>query len=165
MFTTQRANLLNAWQTHIHEASVLQLREDIQDAAPDHLLEEFFDLMAEQITVQQDYYQLHHIIFSCAINSFTPDAAGRLLIALKKTVLNRRKIVISAKELPDYIGPPAFVPDTPTSNPLPGLITGLAATPIGGEHFVVETTAMPGKGELMLTGHLGNVMKESAHAA
>ena len=77
----------------------------------------------------------------------------------------RKTITLSAKDLPTYIGQPAFVPDTQTQPPIPGLVTGLAATPIGGEHFAVEATAMPGSGDLVLTGQLGDVMKESARAA
>jgi len=47
----------------------------------------------------------------------------------------------------------------------PGVATGLAWTPYGGQVLTIEATAMPGKGRLTLTGHLGNVMKESAMAA
>jgi ATP-dependent Lon protease len=77
----------------------------------------------------------------------------------------RKTITLSAKDLPTYVGQPAFVPDTQIQSPMPGLVTGLAATPTGGEHFAVEATAMPGNSDLVLTGQLGDVMKESARAA
>jgi ATP-dependent Lon protease len=48
---------------------------------------------------------------------------------------------------------------------VPGVATGLAWTPVGGDVLFIEATAMPGKGKLMITGQLGDVMKESAQAA
>ncbi len=84
---SQRASLLCAWQTRIRRTSVLQLREDFDGHAPDDVLEEFFDLVVAQIATKQDYHLLRQRIYSGEINAFTPDAACRLLIALKKTVL------------------------------------------------------------------------------
>ena len=48
---------------------------------------------------------------------------------------------------------------------MPGVATGLAWTPVGGDILFIEATAMPGSGKLILTGQLGEVMKESAQAA
>ncbi len=72
---------------------------------------------------------------------------------------------LSPKELPVYLGLPPFQDALSDNRHLPGLATGLAATPSGGQLFYIEATAMPGSGELILTGHLGDVMKESARAA
>ena len=64
-----------------------------------------------------------------------------------------------------YLGPPKFLPEEELEVNEIGVATGLAWTPVGGEILYVETTTMKGKGNLTLTGHLGDVMKESAQAA
>lgn len=64
-----------------------------------------------------------------------------------------------------YLGPPKFLPEEELEVNEIGVTTGLAWTSVGGEILYVETTTMKGKGNLTLTGHLGDVMKESAQAA
>jgi ATP-dependent Lon protease len=64
-----------------------------------------------------------------------------------------------------YLGPPKFLPEEELEVNEIGVATGLAWTSVGGEILYVETTTMKGKGILTLTGHLGDVMKESAQAA
>jgi ATP-dependent Lon protease len=64
-----------------------------------------------------------------------------------------------------YLGPQKYLPEMSDRTAEPGVATGLAWTPVGGEIMFVEATRMPGKGGLMLTGQLGDVMKESAQAA
>ncbi len=73
---------------------------------------------------------------------------------------------VSDKMLEKYLGPPKYLPETEvdTSNQ-PGLAIGLAWTEVGGELLQIETSLLPGKGKLLLTGQLGEVMKESAQAA
>ena len=61
--------------------------------------------------------------------------------------------------------PQRFFPETKARSWGPGLATGLAWTPVGGQILFIETSSMKGKGGLMLTGKLGEVMKESATAA
>ncbi len=75
------------------------------------------------------------------------------------------QITVDQKDVPDYLGPQKFVPEMAERTAEPGVATGLAWTPVGGEIMFVEATRMPGKGGLMLTGQLGDVMKESAQAA
>ncbi|GAB4338382.1 MAG: endopeptidase La [Desulfobulbaceae bacterium] len=73
---------------------------------------------------------------------------------------------VSVKNLDKYLGPPKFLPDAEMDTAgHPGLVIGLAWTEVGGELLHIETTIMPGKGKLILTGQLGEVMKESAQAA
>ncbi|MCL2789290.1 MAG: endopeptidase La [Desulfobulbus sp.] len=74
--------------------------------------------------------------------------------------------VISDKTIEKYLGPPKYIPekDIDTSGQ-PGLVIGLAWTEVGGELLHIETSVLPGKGKLLLTGQLGEVMKESAQAA
>ncbi|MBF0229789.1 MAG: endopeptidase La [Desulfamplus sp.] len=76
------------------------------------------------------------------------------------------KITISKKELHEYLGPIRNMPENGANISVPGVVVGLAWTPVGGDILFVETTAMKGsKGGLILTGQLGDVMKESARTA
>ncbi len=72
---------------------------------------------------------------------------------------------ISSKSIQKYLGPPWFRQSQIEETDQIGMVTGLAWTQAGGELLCVETLTMPGKGELTITGKLGDVMKESAQAA
>ena len=74
-------------------------------------------------------------------------------------------IVIKAGELHDYLGRPKYFAETAIMIDRPGVVTGLAWTPTGGDILFVEASQMPGNKQLTLTGQLGDVMKESAQAA
>ena len=75
------------------------------------------------------------------------------------------RICINGGNLEHYLGTRKFLPDRmPAANEV-GLVTGLAWTSVGGETLEVEVNVMEGSGKLELTGNLGDVMKESAHAA
>ncbi len=76
-----------------------------------------------------------------------------------------KPVVISDADLKEYLGPPKFVQESAESISEIGIATGLAWTPVGGEILFLEATRMPGAGRLMLTGSLGEVMKESAQTA
>jgi ATP-dependent Lon protease len=76
-----------------------------------------------------------------------------------------RGAVIGADEIPKYLGPPRFLPEERHRDAEVGTVNGLAWTPYGGEVLHVEAQTMAGKGSLILTGQLGDVMKESAQAA
>ncbi len=73
--------------------------------------------------------------------------------------------VISRRNLHRYLGIPKYREKRIERTNQVGMAIGLAWTPFGGEILNIETSLMPGKGELILTGHLGDVMKESARAA
>ena len=77
----------------------------------------------------------------------------------------KKGIKIHTKNLHQFLGPPPFLPDEEQKRNELGVATGLAWTETGGEVLHVEALATPGKGTLILTGHLGEVMKESAQAA
>ena len=77
----------------------------------------------------------------------------------------RKKTTIEAADIPNYLGPARYYREVADRTGTPGVATGLAWTPIGGEILFVEATAVPGKGSLTLTGLLGDSMKESAQAA
>jgi ATP-dependent Lon protease len=74
-------------------------------------------------------------------------------------------IIIKAGDLHEYLGNPKYFAETAIMIDRPGVVTGLAWTPSGGDILFVEATQMPGNKQLTLTGQLGDVMKESAQAA
>ncbi len=74
-------------------------------------------------------------------------------------------ITISAADLLGILGPASFEDEVAMRTSVPGVATGLAWTPVGGDILFIEATATPGGGRLILTGQLGEVMKESAQAA
>jgi ATP-dependent Lon protease len=76
-----------------------------------------------------------------------------------------KPMVLAADALTDFLGPPRVFNETAENITENGIATGLAWTPFGGEILFIEATRMPGKGQLILTGSLGDVMKESAQAA
>jgi len=76
-----------------------------------------------------------------------------------------RKLSILPNRLAEILGPTKYDFEIAQRAVTPGVVTGLAYTPTGGEILFVETAKMPGKGMLLLTGQIGDVMKESAQAA
>ena len=70
--------------------------------------------------------------------------------------------ILTADKLPAVLGKEQIRQDVAKKEPVPGVVTGLAWTPVGGEILFIEGTFMPGTGKLTLTGQLGDVMKESA---
>jgi len=76
-----------------------------------------------------------------------------------------KKTVIASKNVSNYLGPVKFYSEFAERIDEPGIVTGLAWTPMGGDILFIEASKMPGKGNLTLTGQLGDVMKESARAA
>jgi ATP-dependent Lon protease len=75
------------------------------------------------------------------------------------------RFVIDVDDLKDVLGRARFFNEVAERTVLPGVATGLAWTPVGGGILFIETSRMPGKGRLEITGQLGDVMKESARAA
>jgi len=75
------------------------------------------------------------------------------------------KIEISLMNLSTILGPERYQSEIAELSSTPGLVTGLAWTPVGGDILFIETALMPGQGQLIITGQLGDVMKESAQIA
>ncbi|MCL2760054.1 MAG: endopeptidase La [Desulfuromonadales bacterium] len=86
-------------------------------------------------------------------------------IAKKVAEGENRRFMINVQNIARYLGPPKFIREPEMEKNEVGLVTGLAWTPVGGEVLYIEATVMMGKGGLILTGQLGDVMKESAQAA
>jgi ATP-dependent Lon protease len=76
-----------------------------------------------------------------------------------------RKVTATGPKVRELLGRPRFPADVKRRTSEPGVATGLAWTPVGGDVLFVEASAMPGSGRLTITGQLGDVMKESAQAA
>lgn len=111
------------------------------------------------------------------INEYTSEAGLRNLerqIAkvFRKVAFNKasktnkfRKMTIKKDKLIDYLKAPVYRHEVAGIEYDPGMVTGLSVTQVGGEILFIEAIKMPGKGNLILTGQLGDVMKESATAA
>ena len=76
-----------------------------------------------------------------------------------------RKVTVTGPRVRELLGRPRVQPEVRRRTGQPGVATGLAWTPVGGDVLFVEASAMPGKGKLTVTGQVGDVMKESAQAA
>ncbi len=74
-------------------------------------------------------------------------------------------VTVGRDEVEKYLGPRKFEPELASRTSVPGVATGMAYTPVGGEILFIEASRMPGKGAITLTGQIGDVMKESATAA
>jgi ATP-dependent Lon protease len=78
---------------------------------------------------------------------------------------NTRKLKVDEKRAREWLGPRRFAGEVRKRTSDPGVATGLAVTAVGGDVLFIEATAYEGKGRLIVTGQLGDVMQESAHAA
>ena len=77
----------------------------------------------------------------------------------------QQKVPVTPEVVAVLLGPPRYVREQGLKPDMPGVVTGLAYTPMGGEVLYIEAIHYPGKGGITLTGQIGNVMKESAQAA
>jgi ATP-dependent Lon protease len=109
------------------------------------------------------------------IRSYTREAGLRNLereigrvcrkVARRVTEGNTERVVVDLAKVHEFLGPEKFFAEIAERVQEPGVATGLAWTPMGGEILFIEATRMAGKKGLTLTGHLGEVMKESVQAA
>lgn len=125
-------------------------------------------LSADQIEITDDAIQF-------VISSYTREAGVRQLereiasiarkVALKVAQGEAEKQIIDVEKVRELLGSPRFYPEEARKELPVGVATGMAWTEMGGEILFVEATLLPGGTGLTLTGHLGEVMKESAQAA
>jgi ATP-dependent Lon protease len=90
---------------------------------------------------------------------------GLSLEVLRQKDAKPAAVLVDDIDLARYLGKVRFFSDVAERTSVPGVVTGLAWTPVGGDILFIETSRMPGKGKLEITGQLGDVMKESARAA
>ena len=109
------------------------------------------------------------------INGYTREAGVRSLereigralryAAVQIAEGSTTKVTIEPKDLVSILGAPRFEGEIALRTSVPGVATGLAWTPVGGDILFIEATRVPGRGALILTGQLGEVMRESVQAA
>ena len=88
-----------------------------------------------------------------------------LAVTAARVVDEKPALHVGVADLQKYLGRPRFFAEVAERTQAPGVATGLAWTPVGGDILFIETSRMPGKGRVEITGQLGDVMKESARAA
>src|SRR5438105_141651 len=125
-------------------------------------------LKPEQCEFQDDAFRL-------IINDYTHEAGVRELetqigavcraVAAQVARGERDRVTIAPERVAELLGPAKYVRETKLKTSQPGVVTGLAYTPAGGEVLHIEAMRYPGKGNVTLTGHIGEVMKESVQAA
>lgn len=84
---------------------------------------------------------------------------------VEKEIEKGKKFKVTSKQLPKFLGPKRFTDTDTEAEPTVGLVNGLAWTSVGGELLHIEVVTVPGKGQIQITGKLGDVMQESAKAA
>ena len=125
-------------------------------------------LKPEQVEITDDAIRaiIEHYTREAGVRSLEREI-GRVLrhTAMRVADGESGPITISAADLLGILGPASFEDEVAMRTSVPGVATGLAWTPVGGDILFIEATATPGGGRLILTGQLGDVMKESAQAA
>lgn len=131
---------------------------------------------------QRDVHALHgdkirmsDPVFLELIRNYTREAGvrqlDRLLAAVCRKVARRvaagdsKRVTVTSETLVDFLGPALYRHGQLEASDQVGVVTGLAWTEVGGDTLTIEVSIVPGKGKLVITGQLGDVMKESAQAA
>lgn len=146
------------------------LEEKIQ-IAKKHLIPK----LLEEHGIKAQHLNINNKTIEVLIEEYTRESGVRALEkALAKIIRHRAAQVsmnedfnkiLSIKEMREIMGIPIFQKDKISNNDIAGVVTGLAWTPVGGEILFIESVLSKGKGELTMTGSLGDVMKESATIA
>ncbi len=170
------ANILDTIsQPLLDRTEVLRLpgytEEEKVHIAKDHLLPRVLanhGLKRSQIQFRDDAIR-------SIISEYTREAGVRNLerqmaavcrkVAKERVGGRKKKVIVTARNIRTFLGPQQVFLETRERIDRPGVATGLAWTPVGGEILFIESTRMKGRGALTLTGQLGDVMKESAMAA
>ncbi|HUJ10566.1 MAG TPA: endopeptidase La [Verrucomicrobiae bacterium] len=135
-------------------------------------------LVPRQLTehgLKREQLRISKSALSLIIRDYTREAGVRALERQIATICRRtarrivegktKSVAVTPQNVKDYLGPREFFHDMAERMTDPGVAIGLAWTAVGGDILFIEATQMPGKGHLILTGSLGDVMRESAQAA
>jgi ATP-dependent Lon protease len=175
MFITT-ANILDTIPGPLRDRmEVLELPGYTEDEKLMIAKEHLIDKQLEAHGLTPDDLELTDAAIRTIIRSYTREAGVRnierevaaICRGVAKDIVSGKtgKTVIDSRDLQKYLGPIRFFPEIMARTWGPGLATGLAWTPVGGDILFIESAKMSGKGGLTLTGKLGEVMKESATAA
>lgn len=147
------------------------LMEEKREIAKRHLIPK----QLENHGITDDNVTIPDEIIDSIIEKYTRESGVRSLdmtIAkimrhvARKVAMNRKfTVTLDEAKVKEYLGSPIFSREEYQGNELPGVVTGLAWTAVGGEILYIESSYSKGKGHLSLTGNLGDVMKESATLA
>mgnify|MGYP000667037259 FL=1 len=142
--------------------------------ASEHLVEK----QLEKNGLSKKELNINKTALAAIIHGYTREAGVRNLerriaqicrVTAKKKLAGEyeagKQVKVTAKNLEDFLGKPRFKDDHAEEKAQVGTVTGLAWTSVGGDTLTIEVGTMPGKGEMILTGNLGDVMKESARIA
>jgi ATP-dependent Lon protease len=129
----------------------------------------------EENGLKPEQIEWHEDALRRIINDYTHEAGVRELerqiaavcrgIASQVARGKTEHVTVTPELVAEMLGPAKYVRETRLKTSKPGVVTGLAYTPAGGEVLHIEATKYPGKGNVTLTGHIGEVMKESVQAA
>jgi ATP-dependent Lon protease len=139
--------------------------------AKDHLIDRQIEangVTRNQIEITDDalMYLISHYTREAGLRNLEREVGSVCRKVAKKFVFGHtEKVVVTPAMVPELLGPPRFLKEEALAENQVGIVTGLAWTQAGGEVLYVEALKMKGKGGLVLTGQLGDVMKESARAA
>ncbi len=135
-------------------------------------------LVARQLAangLKPDQAEISEAGLRAVIGDYTREAGVRQLereigavlrnVAMRVAEGTAERVRIEPADLPEVLGAPRFENETAMRTSVPGVATGLAWTPVGGDILFIEATRLPGGNRLILTGQLGEVMRESAQAA
>ncbi|MEZ4228460.1 MAG: endopeptidase La [Polyangiaceae bacterium] len=131
----------------------------------------------KEVGIPDGSFELSDGALSCIVEDYTREAGVRqldreltrlgrsLALEVARSKDAELKFKVERDDVSGYLGKPRFRSDVAERVAFPGVATGMAWTPFGGDILFIETSRMPGKGRLEITGQLGDVMKESARAA
>lgn len=124
-------------------------------------------LTADQIEISDEalFKTISHYTREAGVRELQRKIAEMARYASEKILRGEAKIVIELSRLEEILGPERYQNEVADVVATPGVVTGLAWTPVGGDILFIETALVPGKGEMIVTGQLGDVMKESAQIA
>ncbi len=129
--------------------------------------------VSEEHGIKPEQVQFRDEALMRLIQNYTREAGVRdlqrkiteCLRGVSEKILLNGSVAIETSDLEELLGPERFTHEIAEALSAPGVVTGLAWTPMGGDILFIESQAMPGKGGLTITGQLGDVMKESAQIA
>ncbi|MBT1247407.1 MULTISPECIES: endopeptidase La [unclassified Thermosipho (in: thermotogales)] len=138
--------------------------------AKDYILPKIFNELnfeRKKIIFRND--SIKQIILEYTLEPGVRELERKLRTIVRKSILEivegKEKVIITTKKVKDYLGAPRIKEENRLKKPTIGVSTGLAWTAYGGTTLFIESILFPGKGRLILTGKLGEVMKESAQIA